>query len=446
MTTKAKSAPATTDGVPIVRKRKPHKKSRLGCRNCKLRRVKCNELRPMCEQCLDFGVLCNYNSNIPDLQPRSSSTSNVVQLGPVIDKSPLLTSEPVLDMVNAALLEDSLGPSWKFGTMRFDQADLARLDKFQSRTVMTIGIKRVARVFQREVMHLACTHRFLMHLVQAVTASHDRYLCGVATARPSRAEAYHMSQALATFQTILGRPIQNEDRDALMTASSLMGVVSFFNLEAASIEEVWPLADSDMSWLNLSDGKRTIWRLAMPLRPGSLWQEVMRLNNRDHLPRDEPSDHAPSVFDHLCIDEPSSPSAAANPYYKTTRALVCLLDMECDDSTWLQFLEFLCYVDPPFKLLLENRDPWALLILCYWYMKVCKGSWWVSSRCILQGLAICLYLERYHSKSTTIQAALCRPRMEFEIAQMEGWGGISSAVSSPQSVGSSLSASSLEWE
>lgn len=392
----------------------------------------------MCEQCLEFGVLCNYDTNIPDLQPRSA-TSNVVQLETVIDKSPLLTAEPILDMVNAGLDGDSLGPSWQSGALRFDHSDLARLEKFQTRTVMTIGVKRVARVFQREVLHLACTHKFLMHLVQAVTACHDRYLCGVATGRPSRSEAYHMSQALATFQTILARPIQTEDRDALMTASSLMGVVGFFNLEAASIEEVWPLGDADMSWLNLSDGKRAIWRLAMPLRPGSLWQEVMRLNVRSSLPKDQVSDHAPSIFDHLCVDEPLSPSAAANPYYKTASALGCLLDMECDDSTWIQFLEFLCYVDPPFKLLLEDRDPWALLILCYWYMKVCRGSWWVASRCILQGQAICLYLERYHWKDNTIQAALSLPRIEFEAAQEEGWGGISSAVSSPQSI------SSLDW-
>ncbi|OCT47482.1 C6 finger domain protein [Cladophialophora carrionii] len=340
---------------------------------------------------------------------------------------------PVLDIVSAALQEEGLGPGWKSGVMRFDNADLARLDKFQSRTVLTIGIKRVARLLQKEVIPLACTHRFLMHLVQVVTACHDRYLCGLATARPSRAETYHMSQALATFQTILSRPIHHDDRDALMLASSLLGVASFFNLEASTIEEVWPLADSDMSWLNLSDGKRTVWRLAKPLRPGSLWQQVAHIYDRDPVLAAELPEHAPSIFDHLFSNHSSSLSAAANPYYRTSRALVAILDLECNDSTWLQFLEFICHMDPPYKLLLQQRDPWALLILCYWYMKVCRGAWWVSSRCILQGQAICLYLERYHSTVATIQAGLRRPRMEFEAAQADGWGGISSVVSSPQS-------------
>ncbi|KAJ9611471.1 hypothetical protein H2200_004655 [Cladophialophora chaetospira] len=438
MTAKTKAAPAPTKEESTVRKRKAHKKSRLGCRNCKLRRVKCSEARPYCTQCLEFGVLCNYDSRIPDLQPLAAA-SNVVRLDTVIDKSPLLTTEPVLDMVNNAMQKDNFSSKWKPGLLRFDNADLARLDRFQKRTVLTIGVRRVARIFQSRVIQIACTHQFLMHLIQAVTASHDRYVCGVATSRPSRTETYHLSQALATFQTILSRPIHPEDRDALMLAASLFGVISFFNLEATSIEEVWPLADSDMSWLTLSDGKRAVWRVVGRPTPGSLWQEVASLYEKDGLKPVVTPDHTPSVFDHLCSDDSSSPSAAANPYYKTARALVALLDLECDDSTWVQFLEFLCFVDPPFKMLLESRDPWALLILCYWYMKVCKGSWWVSSRGILQGQAICLYLERHHSKDHHIQMALSRPRLEFEAAQMDGWGGISSAVSSPQSV------DSLQW-
>ena len=430
MTAKAKPAQAPPTSEAITRKRKAHKKSRMGCRNCKLRRVKCNEIRPMCDRCLEFGVICNYDPSIPDLQPLSSA-SEVVQLDSVVERSPLSSTEPVLDMVKAALLADSLGHKWNRGVLRFDNADLARLDRFQTRTVLTIGVKKVARVFQQEVLHLAFTHRFLMHLVQAMTAAHDRYVCGVATARPCAAEAYHMNQALVTFQTILSRPIHPDDRDSLIVASSFLGVVSFFNLEASSVEEVWPLIDCDMSWLSLSDGKRAVWRLANPLKQDSFWNRVGQMYDKDHEPTPELPKHTPSIFDYLCSEDPSSPAALTNPLYKTSRALVPLLDKEINDSTWLEFLTFVCYIDPPYKLLLERRDPWAMLILCYWFMKMCRGSWWTASRSILQGQAICLYLERYHPDDKTIQAALVKPRMEFEAAQTEGWGGISSAVSSP---------------
>ncbi|KAI3321896.1 hypothetical protein HD806DRAFT_502242, partial [Xylariaceae sp. AK1471] len=44
--------------------RRPHSKSRTGCRVCKSRRVKCDETRPSCRRCLTYvskpmGVLKN---------------------------------------------------------------------------------------------------------------------------------------------------------------------------------------------------------------------------------------------------------------------------------------------------------------------------------------------------------------------------------------------------
>ncbi|KAM3467017.1 hypothetical protein MY5147_002556 [Beauveria neobassiana] len=40
--------------------RRGHSKSRLGCLNCKRRRVKCNEMRPTCSPCRRLGLLCDY--------------------------------------------------------------------------------------------------------------------------------------------------------------------------------------------------------------------------------------------------------------------------------------------------------------------------------------------------------------------------------------------------
>ncbi|KIY02543.1 uncharacterized protein Z520_01008 [Fonsecaea multimorphosa CBS 102226] len=427
-TTKISQAPVSTSAGDDanVRKRRAHKKSRLGCRNCKIRRVKCNEVRPMCGKCLEYGVLCNYDPSIPDLQPRTVA-SELGCLHSRMEKSPLGTTKPVLDMVNVSLNRNTDGPE----LCRIDKSDLARLDRFQSRTVLTIGTKKVARVFQHETISIACSQPFLMHLAQAVTASHDRYLCGRATSRPSTAEAYHLNKALVAFQSILSRPIKQGEGDALIVASSLLGVVSFFNLEASSVEDVWPLQDTDMAWLNLSEGKHAIWRLATPLKGDSLWRKVAYLFDCEKLPEDQFPEHTPSIFDHLCAEDPSSPSARSNPYYKTAQQLLPLLDLECNDATWLMFLGFVSQMDPRYKSLLAQKDPWALLMLLYWYMKVCRSAWWVSSRSILQGHAICLYLTRYHSHDRTIVAALEKPSMAFETARLEGFGGISSAVSSP---------------
>ena len=58
--------------VPATRQplsRRGHFKSRLGCFNCKRRRVKCNELRPSCSPCRRLGLSCVY----PTAAPVSSS-------------------------------------------------------------------------------------------------------------------------------------------------------------------------------------------------------------------------------------------------------------------------------------------------------------------------------------------------------------------------------------
>ncbi|KAL4968472.1 Zn(II)2Cys6 transcription factor domain-containing protein [Aspergillus stella-maris] len=45
--------------------RKPHTKSRLGCANCKRRRIKCDEGKPACRNCLRHSVECDYTPGQP---------------------------------------------------------------------------------------------------------------------------------------------------------------------------------------------------------------------------------------------------------------------------------------------------------------------------------------------------------------------------------------------
>ncbi|KAL0930502.1 Sterol regulatory element-binding protein ECM22-like protein 1 [Colletotrichum truncatum] len=45
--------------------RKPHRKTRTGCAVCKKRRIKCDENKPACRNCLLFNVGCTYSSVRP---------------------------------------------------------------------------------------------------------------------------------------------------------------------------------------------------------------------------------------------------------------------------------------------------------------------------------------------------------------------------------------------
>lgn len=60
-------------GKPLSRR--GHFKSRLGCFNCKRRRVKCNEVRPFCSPCCRLGLNCSYPTPAPSSTPSSSSSA-----------------------------------------------------------------------------------------------------------------------------------------------------------------------------------------------------------------------------------------------------------------------------------------------------------------------------------------------------------------------------------
>ncbi|KIH94988.1 hypothetical protein SPBR_03674 [Sporothrix brasiliensis 5110] len=68
----------TINGRPYHAKR-PHKKSRAGCVNCKSRKVKCNEERPRCRACTLRKETCVYPSTQHTFSAASSASSRSVR-------------------------------------------------------------------------------------------------------------------------------------------------------------------------------------------------------------------------------------------------------------------------------------------------------------------------------------------------------------------------------
>jgi hypothetical protein len=111
----------TTEGTTAAdsnRQRRAHKKSRRGCSSCKLRRVKCDERRPACHRCKDFGVGCSYDGKISGLSFAGESSFSLNDLstpdgettGPVKAK----TNDYSLDVARTRQLSKSrrLGESF----------------------------------------------------------------------------------------------------------------------------------------------------------------------------------------------------------------------------------------------------------------------------------------------------------------------------------------------
>src|ERR1700709_114010 len=114
-----------------------------------------------------------------------------------------------------------------------------------------------------------------MHVVQTVTAVHDRYLSTSPwsiTSRQTATEFYHLTRAAALFNRKLSAPIKPEDRDPLWATAALLGIIAFSSIEASTPEAAWPLKPpepSDLEWISMSEHKMAVWEVTQPLRVGS---------------------------------------------------------------------------------------------------------------------------------------------------------------------------------
>lgn len=171
----------------------------------------------------------------------------------------------------------------------------------------------------------------------------------------------------------------------------------------------------DLNWLKINDGKKSTWNIAQPMRDDSVWQPLISYNvNMQLLPSISATSRLealPFEIIELCALSAKS-NTTNNPYYDAASTLAQSLNSDCMISTFLNFLFFTGDMPPDYARLLERKDPRALLLLAYWYAKVCQYQiWWIRRRVTIECQAICIYLERHCPHESNIQRLLQYPKM-----------------------------------
>ncbi|KAI0423547.1 hypothetical protein F5Y09DRAFT_336495 [Xylaria sp. FL1042] len=336
------------------RDRRIMRRSRFGCRNCKLRKLKCDEGKPRCKRCSSFGLLCNFTSGVPDLQPVADDLvrPSVVQKG----------AEPQPPLA---------GNVWTSDTSTFYQLDAKCQDfvtRYLGRSLITPDDPNMVEV-NRKLLRLTFTYPFLMHASLAVALAYDRYL-----------------------NSSLGSPI-----------------LSFSSPDACTAQESWPLkpsAPSDLEWLRMIKGKMALWRIVNPLRSDSLFRVMAPTFAQMHIPFPVKGiDGVPTDLAIVCHLENSS-TAETNPYFNAAHAvsrIQCISDNQVMTGHTQLFTR--C-IQGPFKYLLMEKDPVALLMLYLWYRKAGRSIWWIELRARVECPSICSYLRLYHKEYGSIHAFL----------------------------------------
>ncbi|KAH8802610.1 hypothetical protein F5884DRAFT_802432 [Xylogone sp. PMI_703] len=179
----------TEEGLPISRRR-PHMKSRHGCAACKKRKVKCDEGRPSCQNCVKRRETCSLAKET-HREPKELTQRAITPSIP----SPLPLS-PDVNVLHMKLMHH-----------------------FSEVTASTLIFTE--DIWRKKVAPLSFEHDFLMQAILLTAATHLAHL------QPSceiyhRASMLHLHQTLRLFRYALTQPTTTANADALMATSSLL--------------------------------------------------------------------------------------------------------------------------------------------------------------------------------------------------------------------------------
>ncbi|OAA57686.1 Zn(2)-C6 fungal-type DNA-binding domain protein [Cordyceps fumosorosea ARSEF 2679] len=414
---------AATSTTVAVRQRKPHRKSRLGCVNCKLRGVKCDESKPTCSRCTSTGLWCTYSAQAPVLRP---AYENVLVLEPGRLQAP--QPEPAMVQV----LPPALPIAGSTGSYVLRPNDKALVSRFVHDTILTFGPGEAEGHKSRGKRKLTTAHpppsqhKYLYHIYIGFAQLQEAHNDAVAPGSPRRPSdgatmALHMYHSATMFHQTLAellprrRSLSPTERDALWMGASMLATSCFANVDSLDPREVWPLragTDLDLAWLRMNQGKDIVWAVADPSRPDSVFRDFYRdAAAAAHLPSAQSPvrPHALPPLFYAVFDLVGEEGGAY-------RGAVAYLSQVTDDVVTVEggarLFAFPMEMGEEMKRLLRERDPRALLLLACWHAKLVEyPAWWVKFRCVVEGLAIAMHLRRRHAADMPdLMALLERPR------------------------------------
>ncbi|KAH7114407.1 hypothetical protein B0J11DRAFT_540926 [Dendryphion nanum] len=245
--------------------RRSHNKTRLGCSQCKKRRIKCDGQHPLCVNCDRKGLDCSFlllvpshplltkSTPIASTSSRPSKTSpktpyqiHVIQPSNQLTPSrpsSLITLDPLSDDFSLPLLPKlpphiDLKDVWKECHDTILPYHHNLLAHYKNTTCLTLATDGPGQtVWQSHVPRLANEHKFLIHGILSVASLHVSRLH---EGKPERDDmnaiaADQMNRALAHFRVELGSI--NKDNAPALFACSTITAVYFFRTSVLDLQE-----------------------------------------------------------------------------------------------------------------------------------------------------------------------------------------------------------------
>ncbi|KAH4001195.1 hypothetical protein HBI56_012660 [Parastagonospora nodorum] len=373
--------------------RRPHKKSRLGCEECKRRHVKCDEARPNCTNCLTVSRTCIYQSSSSSTTrsssapiPRSSSSTAAdstvttpVTVPPTLVSLGLLSnvSTPSLSITSIPGPDSTTPPSVQCGAL-CSPVNIHHMELF-SQFLLDTGpslYEGGSTDYKRfhAIVPIALSAPYAMYQILAISALH---LSHIRTAQAShyREEATALqTEALSRFNDVLPE-ITIDSCAPMLLFSTLLSLHTLEEAVTASETDAGGFLDRFVMYLDLHRGVRAVtsesWQLLLHSNISSPLRHAERALESASLQSNE---QATFVADrlHVLVNDadmgPESEQACREAVeslqlvYRSTSS-IGKTSPESDPGVVWAWPTLLSGV---FTKLLIKRNPEALIILCHY--------------------------------------------------------------------------------
>ncbi|KAL1838893.1 hypothetical protein VTJ49DRAFT_2084 [Mycothermus thermophilus] len=367
------TATTTTAGERPYHAKRPHRKSRTGCTNCKKRKVKCDEGRPSCRTCTARRETCVYltfeKRRSPSSSPDVSSASLAVSLSE--DLSPhsapgTVSSQPLFlpggrDELDMRLL-------WFYTAATYASFSTGPLKERSVDVILKVNI----------VQH-AFEHPFLMNCVLGLSAMHANHL-GVRSLGVTHAhEVLYRSRAFETYRKAVAAA-DPATYPALLATSLLLCGLSTHMFRG---EDARPLAILDwmIIWMGIGEIIR-VTRVTTVSKSG-----ISALFWRPPVDYEASARHVPSYLLFMLTSvKPTDPEYPLVQSYYTALRLLGSLYRELTNGGFhpglmLRIITFPTYLPKEVVDAARARRPRALIIVAHWLAWVkfqIFPCWWIQ--------------------------------------------------------------------
>ncbi|KAJ5820538.1 hypothetical protein N7474_006129 [Penicillium riverlandense] len=412
--------------------RRPHRKSRQGCVECKRRRVKvfielfdcclysfpCDEARPTCFNCATRHTECEYGSSTSLLWANEDRASRHVSHGSGSD-----TGQPGESIMSSVGTPDSSGI---LGQMRdedqeaasptpiLNAADLELMIQWCNSTYENLSRNELTDpVWRYAVPKEALSHPFLMHGILALSSLHLARTGPEQARRASylgRAVA-HQNQALALFLGVLA-DINETNSKAIFAFVGIVVVYTFGFPHSPDVQDPWNYVDYFYQVLVLSRGMQQVVRSITDMIPGSAFAPLLhrvechapltdedkavvtRLQEANHICGLRDAHHETDVF------------AATIDNFAEMLGLVRGGVTTSTIAGWWAII-----LPQRFLELLRKREPFALVILAHYsaLLQYLKHQWCFDEWCVRVAKAVWAVLDDQ-----------CRPLVHWAMREILG--------------------------